>query len=304
AEINRAANDILEDGIGARFYPEKSILCVKGSFEVIMGSHPEIREGNPPWLEPAARDIDGVKKLIRKAEKTDIKKAIPEIWHEKKRKLQDEHGIKLLFSHGPNGPATMACNILGTTNMCIYIMENPDVMDAFFDVMTARYTEFIETAASEDNGFVSREGIWINDDNCCLFPPKVYERFCAPMLARLFEQFAPLPIHTRCHHSDSSMSHLMGILYGLGVNAVNLGPNIHPRAIRETMPKAFIYGQTPPFILRNGTADQINEYVRRNFECIGGDGGYAESLAGVIAESTPLENIRAYMSAVERFTQY
>ena len=304
AEINRQANDLLEDEIGRRCYSDDSVLRVKGSFEVVMGAFPDIREGNAPWLEQAVTDIDDVKALIRKAEKMDMKMTIPEAWLGEKRKLKESCGKKLLFSHGPNGPATMASNLLGTTNLCIYIMEEPEVMKDFFDVMTTKYIEFYETVLMEDWGFVSYEGIWINDDNCYLFPPKQYELFCAPMMLRFFEKFAPLPEHTRSQHSDSSMGHLMGILYDLGVNMVNLGPDIHPSAIRKAMPKAFINGQTPPFVLRDGTPAMIDAYVLRNFECIGGDGGYAESLAGVVPESTPLENIRAYMSAVERLTRY
>jgi len=203
-----------------------------------------------------------------------------------------------------NGPATITCNLLGTTNTCYFMMEEPEVMDDYFSVITEKYIEFYEAATMEDQGVVKKEGLSINDDNCYLFPPEQYERFCAPFMKKCYDTFAPLPHHLRRQHSDSNMPHLMGILNGLGVNEVNFGPEINPLDIRKAMPKAVIHGQTPPFVLRNGTKEDLEECVKRNFDSIGADGGLVESLAGVVPESTPLEQIRNYMYAVHTYTRY
>ena len=126
----------------------------------------------------------------------------------------------------------------------------------------------------------------------------------APMLARLFAEFAPAPQHRRHQHSDSDMGHLMSILNDLGVNAVNLGPNIRPADIRRAMPKAVIEGQMPPFTLRNGTRNEIITLVRRDIDEAGADGGLVECTAGSVAGGTPLENILLYMWAVEQYGRY
>ena len=304
-DVNCRANDILEREIGLRYYPEEGFHYIKGAFEVLMGSKRIIQEGNTPWLESAVKDIDDVKKIIQFAEGWDVKRnTIPDAWKQEKAKLREKRGKQLLFAHMMNGPATIACNILGATNTCIFIMEEPEVMDDFFAVITEKYIGFYEAAMMEDHGVVKREGLCINDDNCYLFPPKQYERFCAPFLKKCFEIFAPLPQHLRRQHSDSNMPHLMGILNDLGVNEVNFGPEIHPLDIRKALPLAVIHGQTPPFVLRNGTNEEIIEYVKRDFDSIGADGGLVESLAGVVPESTPLEQIRNYMHAVHTYTRY
>jgi len=301
-DVHAQANDVLEREIGRRCYPEHGIYYIKGAFEVLMGAKRIISEGNTPWLESEIEDINDVKKLIRFAEGWTA--VIPDEWKAEKEKLHNKNGKKLLFAHSPNGPATMACNILGTTNLCLFMMESPEVMDEFFEVMARKYIEFYETAQTEDNGCINREGLGVNDDNCYIFPPRQYERFCAPFLERLLGAFAPSPGHLRRQHSDSAMGHLIGILNDLGVNEVNFGPEIHPLDIRKVMPNAVIHGQVPPFVLRNGTYDDVVSYVKRDFEAVGGNGGLVSSLAGVVPESTPFSQIRGYMYALETYARY
>ena len=304
-EVNARANDRLEKEIGLRCCPEDGISFIKGAFEIIMGSKRIIGEGNTPWLESPVENIDDVKKIIRSALSWDIKKKpIPEAWLEERDKLKKRCGKTLYFTHGMNGPATIACNMIGTTNLCSFMMDEQEVMDEFFAVIAEKYIEYYETVLLLDHMTVNYDGLGINDDNCYIFPPKLYERFCAPFVKKCFDKFAPLPHHKRRQHSDSHMPHLMGILNDLGVNEVNFGPQIHPLDIRKALPKAVICGQVPPFVLRNGTNEDVVSYVKRDFEAVGADGGLVECLAGVIAESTPYQQIRNYMHAVHTITRY
>ena len=304
-DIHVQANDLLEREIGRRIYPEDGISYVKGAFEVLMGAERVIREKNTPWLKSPIKDIEDVKTLIKRAEKWDAKKeAIPDKWREAKEKLWSERNKQLQFFHHPNGPVTMCCNMLGTVNTCMFIMDEPEIMDAYFAVMAERYVEFYEVAMMEDMNYIPREGIGVNDDNCYLFSPAQYERFCLPFLKKIFDAFAPLPSHLRRQHSDSAMGHLMGYLNDIGVNEVNFGPEIHPTEIRAALPKAVIHGHVPPFVLRDGTAEEIAAIVKRDFEAIGADGGLVECLAGVVPESTPMQSIRDYMYAVHTLTRY
>jgi len=298
--VHVAANDLLERELGMRFYPEDCISYIKGGFEIIMGARRVINEGNTPWIKSGVSDIGDVKALIKRAEKMDMAAAVPDEWREAREKLRAEHGRTLRFGHGINGPATMACNMLGTVNTCEFIMEEPDVMRAYFEVMAEKSVEYSDAIQLEDIGYISREGWGVNDDDCFLFPPKQYELLCAPFMKKLFDSYAPEPHHRRRQHSDSNMGHLMGILYDLGIREVNFGPELGVRDIRKAMPDAVIYGQMPPFVLRNGSPDDIIRRVRDDIECAH-DGGLVESLAGVTPESTPLRNIRIYMWAVNEY---
>lgn len=301
--LNKIANDKLEPVLGRRFYPEEEMRLAPNRFEVLMGAEWKLTEGGTPWLESSVQDIGDAKRLIQRAAKLDMKKlAFPNGWQEEKKRYEAETGKKIKLGGGSRGPATMATSILGTTNTCMFMIDEPELMDDFFAVLAEKLVEYqkvlLEATDNQANAY------YILDDNCFLFPPKLYERYCAPVLERLFAEFAPLPEHTRFQHSDSDMGHLMEILWDLGVNGVNLGPNIEPIEIRRKMPGAVIHGQIPPFVLRNGSFDEIISYVQRDIEQLGGDGGLVECPAGSVPGGTPLENLKVYMWAVHTYGRY
>lgn len=305
-EMNRLCNDRMEKAIGMRHFDEKEEMKVSPNrFEVIMGARWEYSEGGTPWLESSVEDIDDVKKIIERAEKLDMEKeAFPEEWFAEKERVEKTTGIKLDYgSRGHRGPATMATSILGTENTCIFIMEEPEIMKAFYEVLTDKMIEYHKALLKATDSEL-KPGYWITDDNCYLFPPNKYEQFCAPFLERVFKEFAPGPEDSRYQHSDSAMGHLMPILNDLGVNNVNFGPTIHPAEIRKAMPKAVIHGQMPPFTLRNGSHDEIIEIVKRDIDAAGADGGLVATTAGSIAAGTSFENIKVFLWAVNEFGRY
>jgi uroporphyrinogen decarboxylase len=303
--VHRACNRRLRPALGRDFYPEDRIQYQKGEFEVLCGARRVIQEGMTPWIESSITSIDDVKALTSRLASLDIREAaISDAMLSTRSEFEQQTGARLIFEHSWTGPATLTCNILGTTNVCLFMMDETDAMDAFMTVLCDRYIAYREAVVSADNGRIDRAGIGVNDDCCYLFPPRLYERLCAPFLERFLAAFAPQPQHKRRQHSDSPMGHLMPILNDLGVNEVNFGPTLHPVDIRRAMPKAVIHGQTPPFVLRDGSADNIIAAVRRDIESVGGDGGLVECPAGAVVLGTPLDNVRTYMWAVETYGRY
>ncbi|PMQ01194.1 MAG: uroporphyrinogen III decarboxylase [Dictyoglomus sp. NZ13-RE01] len=300
-DCHKRANQILEKALGRKFYPEDPVEPPSPNrFEVLMGAKYVLTEGGTPWLVSEVRDIDDVKELIKKMEKVNMEEcALPEDFYEKKELYEKETGKKIKLGSSSRGPATLATSILGTENLCIFMMEEEELLLEFYNVLCEKLIEYCRVLRKATKN--QEYGFSIMDDNCFLFPPKKYLKFCAPFLERIFKEFAPLPHHLRYQHSDSNMKHLMGILNDLGINEVNFGPEIHPKEIRTAMPKAKIYGQMPPFTLRNGTYEEIISIVKRDMECLGGDGNFVECTAGSVASGTPLENIKLYMWAVDKF---
>ena len=270
-----------------------------------MGAEYSLMEGGTPWLESSVNDIDDLKKLISRLEKLDVREeAFSPHWQREKEEYEKESGKKLrLGGQSSRGPATIATSVLGTINTCMFMMDEPEAMDDFFGLLGAKLVEY-NNALMADTGNDARQGYEIFDDNCFLFPPAQYERFCAPVLDMIYKEFAPGKYHKRYQHSDSDMGHLMGILNDIGVNAVNFGPNIKPEEIRAAMPGAVILGQTPPFVLRNGSPEEIINSVRYDIDQVGRDGGLIESPAGSVPGGTSFENLRIYMWAVEKYGRY
>jgi uroporphyrinogen decarboxylase len=306
-DAHRRCNEQLRPILGRDFYPEDTILYQKGEFEVLCGARRVIEQGMTPWIESSVTSIEDVKVMMKRLIRLDVgAAAISDSMRAAKRDFERRTGAKLVFGqpYSWNGPATVAANILGTTNLCYFMLDETDVMTEFMAVLADRYIEYRQATEIEDYGCVARSGVGINDDCCYLFPPRIYEKMCAPFLAKFFAAFAPNPTHKRRQHSDSSMAHLMPILNDLGINEVNFGPAVDIRDIRRALPKAVIHGQIPPFLLRDGKPEEIVAAVRRDFEAAGADGGLVECPAGAVVIGTPMENLHVYMWAVQTYGRY
>lgn len=302
-EVNHDANDILKRELGRAFFSETELPIRPMRIEEVFESFFVFSENNPPWLETNIRTIDDLHRLMERVARMDWEKnLLPDGWEREVARFEERLGRKVYFGTGGRGPATVGTSIIGTSNLCIWMMDFPEVIQDFYELLADVYVRYASILRKLTH--VGFEGWWITDDNSCLFSPKQYERFCAPVLKVLFENFAHSQTASRYQHSDSAMGHLMPILDRLGVNSVNFGPTIHPAVIREAMPNAYINGQLPPLILRNGTEDDIREYVRRDFEAVGHNGGLTCTTAGSVDEGTSFENLRAYMLAVQELTRY
>jgi hypothetical protein len=145
---------------------------------------------------------------------------------------------------------------------------------------------------------------WITDDNCCLFNPRQYRRFCMPVLRTVMDEFAPLPDGWRYQHSDSAMAHHLEAQRELGIASVNYGPEIDPAVIRARMPDAVINGHMPPFLLRNGPPEAIRARIRSDFTAVGAGGKLKIATAGSIPAGTGIGRLRWLMECVRTETRY
>ncbi len=100
------------------------------------------------------------------------------------------------------------------------------------------------------------------------------------------------------------MGHLLEMQYALGIRAVNYGPTVDAGLIREKMPDAYIVGQMPPFLLRNGTPEEIRQQVRDDFCKAGATGGLEIGTAGSLAAGTGLGRMRWLMKVTQEETRY
>lgn len=300
AKINAECNDRLEEAVGIRPFSEKVSSHPLLRIEEVMGSRYEVVEGGTPWLEPGPATIEEMHARLDFVES-----------------LSDEDFLALVCSKGgalehlpetrevcpgSRGPATMATSILGSMNAMYWIVDYPEDMDRFFKVLGDTIVRYHRLVERETNAKYA--GYYWLDDNCCLYSPLLYERYCYPVMKRVMEEFAPLPEHYRFQHSDSEMRHLLPYLADYGLHGVNLGPTIPASLIREALPKAVIHGQVAPMTLRNGGFEAIVSEVRRDFESVGSDGGLVVTTAGSISAGTSLQSIREFMWAVQEYCRY
>ena len=304
AQVNKACNDRLEEAIGVRRFPEDVGSRPPLRIEEVFGSHQELTEGGTPWLEPGVKSIEELRELVERVQKLSDRE-LEELVFADGRSVAAEAldaGRPKRMTPWSRGPATIATSVMGTTEYLYAIVDYPAVMEQFYECLTTtliRYQRLMERRRN-----VSFTGYAWLDDNCCLVSPELYERFCLPMMARVFAEFAPDPSAWRFQHSDSAMAHLLPILAMQRLHGVNLGPTLSVQEIRQHMPRTEIHGQVAPMTLRNGTLADVVAEVQRDFAGAGADGGLLITTAGSISAGTSLEAIRGLMWAVQEQTRY
>jgi len=300
AKVNSACNDRLEETVGIRPFSETIASEPLLRIEEVMGSRYEVVEGGTPWLEPGPASIAEMHAQLDRIESLDDEGLLALICSKGGTFERAEETRETCA--GSRGPATMATSILGTMNAMYWVVDFPEDMDRFFRVLGDTIIRYHRLFERETN--TRYAGYYWLDDNCCLYSPALYERFCYPVMKRVMEEFAPLPEHYRFQHSDSEMRHLLPYLADYGLHGVNLGPTIPASLIREALPGAVIHGQVAPMTLRDGGFEAIAAEVRRDFAAVGLDGGLVVTTAGSIAAGTSLQSIREFMWCVHHYCRY
>lgn len=300
AQVNRECNDRCQEALGTRPFPEEVAGPPLLRIEELMGSRLTVVEGGTPWLEPGPATLEEMHARLDFVESL-TEDGLRELLCSKGGAFAREPKTREACACS-RGPATIATSVLGSMNALYWIVDHPEDMQRFFRVLGDAIVRYHRLFERETN--VRYRGYYWLDDNCCLYSPDLYERFCYPVMKRVMAEFAPRPEDYRFQHSDSEMRHLLPFLADYRLHGVNLGPTIPASVIREALPDAVIHGQVAPMTLRNGSFEAVVAEVRRDFEAVGADGGLVLTTAGSISAGTSLQSIRWFMWAVQEHCRY
>lgn len=305
--LHREANKWTLEYVGRAFFDEDSWATSPKRIENLFGCEFAYHEGGTPWLMPVTEDPDEFARVLDQAEALASDPAALKAWalpedylREREQRLAEGRLVPALGT-GSRGPATIMTSILKPETLFIWAYDHPDLLCRFRDILAEAMVQF-NTILREFSGNTT-PGWWITDDNSALFNKKIYRTLCYPVLERVLNAMAPGNAR-RYQHSDSSMGHLMEMQYALGIRAVNYGPDVDAALIRATMPDAYIYGQLPPFTLRNGTPDEIRQRIISDFNKAGATGGLEIATAGSTAAGTGLGRMRYMMKVTQDDTRY
>ena len=300
--LHRDTNRVTREYVGKGFFDEDSWQFSPHRIEYLFGCRSDYLEGGTPWLVPATNDPDEFSKILDRAERTDVKEwCFPAEflaeWEERERQGRSMR----LLGDGSRGPATIMTSVLHPETTFLWMFDHPDLMKRFRDILAVKMVE-LNRALREFSGN-TQLGWWITDDNCALFNPRLYREYCYPVLEKVLEAMAPGKA-LRHQHSDSAMGHLLALQYELGIRSVNYGPTVDVALIRGRMPEALINGHMPPFLLRNGSPEEIQARVLDDFEKGGQTGGMNMTTAGSLAAGTGVGRMRWYMQLVQTRCRY
>ncbi|MGC9520730.1 MAG: uroporphyrinogen decarboxylase family protein [Anaerolineae bacterium] len=301
-ELHRQANAVTLEHVGRTYFNEDTWVHQPKRIENLFGCEFSYREGGTPWLTPVTDDPDEFAEILDQAETTDMESwSLPAPFVEEWEARAAAGKPLPRLGTGSRGPATLMTSILQVETVFFWIFDHPDLMHRFRDILAQKMVE-LNTVLRRFSGN-TQPGWWITDDNSALFNRELYREYCVPVLERVLEAMAPGDAR-RYQHSDSAMGHLMDIQYELGIRAVNYGPEVDAGLIRKTMPEAYIHGQMPPLLLRNGSPEEIKARVISDFQKAGQTGGLDVTTAGSLAAGTGIGRMRWMMWCVQEYCRY
>ncbi len=300
--LHRAVNRVTQEYVGASWFDEDTFEHKPKRIENLFDCEFTYHENSTPWLTPATDDPDEFARILDRAEETELTTwALPDEyraeWDERKtagRRLPE-------LGTGSRGPATIMTSALNPEVYFYWTMDHPELLERFTAILAEKIVAFNQIL--RDFGGNHETGWWITDDNSALFSPNLYAKYCVPVLERLLDAMAPGD-GVRYQHSDSSMGHLLDYQLALGINEVNYGPDVDAAYIREKMPEAWIRGQLPPLLLRNGSPQEIEKRIIEDFTKAGGSGGLEVTTAGSLAAGTGVGRMRWFMQTVQDHCRY
>lgn len=305
--LHKEVNAITRQYVGRAFFNEDTWEHEPKRIENLFGCYFSYYEGGTPWLTPVVEGdgedaVAAFERILDEAEATDLRTwSLPEPYlaEWEQRKAAGKPLSKL--GTGSRGPATIMTSVLKPETLFYWMYDHPDLIHRFRDILMEKMVEF-NTVLREFSGNTT-PGWWITDDNSALFNRKLYREYCFPVLQRVMDAMAPPPA-IRYQHSDSAMGHILDMQYELGIRVVNYGPTVDAGLIREKMPDAYIHGQLPPMLLRNGSPEEIKARVIYDFEKAGQNGGLMIATAGSLAAGTGVGRMRYLMQVVQEYCRY
>ncbi|MBN1815185.1 MAG: uroporphyrinogen III decarboxylase [Anaerolineae bacterium] len=301
-ELHRQVNEITAKYVGETFFDEDTWEHQPKRIENLFKCEFSYTEGGTPWLTPATDDPNELARILDEAEEIDLRTwSLPEAYLEEWERHKTEGKPLPKLGTGSRGPATIMTSVIEPTTLLFWLYDYPDLIARFRDVLAVKMIEFNQILREFSGN--EQPGWWITDDNSALFSPALYHEYCFPVLEKVLDAMAPGEAR-RYQHSDSAMGHLLDQQYELGIREVNYGPEVDVGLIREKMPDAYIHGQMPPLLLRNGSPEDIRQRVIDDFEKAGATGGLNVTTAGSLAAGTGVGRMRWLMWVVQNECRY
>lgn len=312
-DVNRRYNDKAERIIGKRilqedFPPEDATYPKRREFGEIFGA--EYRyDGNYTWMTTGPNTPDALEQKLDEIEKLDLRAfVLPDNWEKEKKRIFETYGILPPRFTNFRGPTTFAAQLYGPADFIYLMYDEPELVERYRDAICDTMIRYVRLF-DEEAGYTQEtrpHGFKLRDDDIALLTPDMFMAFSYPSYEKLFTAFSPDPGDQRYLHSDGDMAHLLPLMTGLKLTAVNLSPKLTVRSIRQHCPTACIDGQLAPYTFMNNDEQGIIEQCRRDFDMARENDlrGLNFKTAGVTNEGSSLMSLRLIMHMIQNYGRY
>jgi hypothetical protein len=209
-------------------------------------------------------------------------------------------GAPSLCGGGTDGPFTVACNLRGTSELCVDMYEDPRFVRELLDFVTEAIIVRVR-AVGEANGTSYPQQRWgFADDSIQLLSVAQYREVVLPYHRRLLAEFSrggPNSIHL----CGSVQRLLPALQQELNIQDFDLGfPVDLGQVRRELGPRATLHGNLHPELLRGGPPSAIGEETARIMQSGVKEGRrFVFSEGNNVAPATPVEHFAAAYEAAK-----
>jgi len=192
------------------------------------------------------------------------------------------------------GPLAVASHLLGVTEFLMCMPLEPDKCTRLIDKTTELCIRFLKAQLER---IANPLGVLVLDDVVGMISPADAERFAAPVLKRIFDEFGDL-LHI--FHNDTPNDNVYGVLAGVGIDVFNYSHQVPAARARELLgPDIVLMGNIPPLdVLVRGTADEVRHATKALLVTLADCAPLLVSPGGGVSPETPIENLQAMLDVV------
>jgi MtaA/CmuA family methyltransferase len=267
------------------------LSTISDPYRETAGFGAEIRyhpNGVPECVRPPLADLDtepealAALKVPDPNEKTRMKDRIDAI-----RLYRERTGDHYSILGWVEGPAALACDLRGMSEMLMDLMEEPEWCGTLMDlcVETSLAFALAQLEAGADT-------IGIGDAVCSQISPDIYDSLVWPRQRKLMEGIRSAGGLVRVHICGQTR-HLWPKLRELPIDIIDCDHMVDMRVARQTFPSQVVLAGNldPVSLLRFGTPESITREVKACYEASGSR--YMVGAGCEIPSRTPNENLKA-----------
>ena len=206
-----------------------------------------------------------------------------------------------LFAYTP-GPFTLAGQLYGINKLMAATIQDPQLVRALVDKTTITSALYARANVKEGIDVVVTADPTASGS---LISSKTFETFAAPHLKHIMMGVAKVGAIPSLHICGKTTP-LLKLMANTGARVLELDHLVNlQEAKAQVGDRVIIMGNLDPTnLLLNGTPAEVERVAKVAIETVGSDGRYILSSGCEIPPNAPLENIRAMVTAAEKYGRF